>query len=201
MTIQDAKRAYVTDVATELILKKPLASVTIRDIAAASGVGEATVYRYYSTRSNLIVAVALKLQAEVGARFLDFAQGSDAYEKLSRFYGAYLKLFRVRPELYRFLSEFDAYCINSGEAELSEYQDNFDRFRETVLDIYRQGVADGTVRPHEDFELFYYATTHALLSLCKKLATERHVVRQDATFDAGEEIRTLTELILAALKN
>lgn len=201
MTIQDAKRAYVTDVATELFLQKSIAAVTIRDIAAASGVGEATVYRYYSTRSNLIVAAALKLQAEVGARFLDFAEGSNAYEKLSRFYGAYLKLFRVRPELYRFLSEFDAFCISSGEAELSEYQDNFDRFRETVLDIYRQGVSEGSIRQQEDFELFYYATTHALLSLCKKLATERHVIRQDARFEADEEIKIMTDLILAALKN
>ena len=200
MTIQDAKRAFVTDTATELFLKSSIASVTIRDVAVASGVGEATVYRYYSTRSNLIVACAVKLQAQVGAMFLDFGEDLDAYGKLARFYGAYLKLFRVRPDLYRFLSEFDAYCIASGETELEEYQDNFDRFRASMAEIYRRGVQEGSVQAVDDFDLFYQTTTHALLSLCKKLATERHIVRQDAAIDPCLEIKTLTDLILASLK-
>lgn len=200
MTMQDVKRAFVTDAATELFLQNSISSVTIRDVAGASGVGEATVYRYFQNRSNLIVACALKLQAEVGALFMDFPEISSAYEKLERFYCAYMKIFQTHPNLYRFLSEFDAYCIASGETELEEYQDNFDRFRTTVLEIYRQGVACGEVKELKDPDFFYQTTTHALLSLCKKLATERHIVRQDAAIDPCEEIRTLTDLILAALK-
>ena len=199
MTMQDAKRGFVTDAAIELFLKKPIAAVTIRDVAAASGVGEATIYRYFSNRANLLVACAVKLQAEVGREFLSPVQ-TDGLGKIAHFYGTYLAMFRVRPELYRFLSDFDAYCISEGITEMEEYQDNFDRFREAFLAFYREGVADGSVRELDDPELFYSATTHAMLSLCKKLAAESRIVRQDAAIDPGAEIKTLTRLILDSVK-
>ena len=201
MTMQEAKRAFVTATATQLFLQNSVSSVTIRDVAEASGIGEATIYRYFRNRTSLIVACAVKLQAEVGAQFMDFTREKDGFSQLSRFYGAYEKLFSRRPELYRFLSEFDAYCISSGEAELTEYQDNFDRFQSSVLEAYEKGLADGSVKGQDDPVLFYQTSTHALLSLCKKLAAERRIVRQDAVIDPNAEIRTLTELILAALKN
>ena len=65
MSVMDAKRNYVVDTATNLVLSRPLSRVTVRDVAQEAGVGEATVYRYFSTKTSLIVACALKLQGEV----------------------------------------------------------------------------------------------------------------------------------------
>ena len=62
------------------------------------------------------------------------------------------------------------------------------------------GQSDKSVRPVENIELFYYATTHAVLLLCKKLASKESVLRQDKRTDKAAEIRTLIRLILAQLK-
>ena len=45
-------------------------------------------------------------------------------------------------------------------------------------------------------DLFYYSTTHAMLSLCKKLAAEGRIVRQDDLTDKRQEVRTIIEIIL-----
>jgi len=199
MTIKDAKRNFVIDEAVKLFLEKSVSSVTIKDIAKASGLGEATIYRYFSGRDELVVACALKLQSEVEKRFFDLSETSSGYSRIEKFYNAYGETFRDEPQLYRFLSEFDAYCISEGIDCLEEYADNIDRFKEAYLLAYTEGTLEGSVRPVGDVELFYYSTTHALLSLCKKLAVEG-MIRQDRTTDKAKEIVVLTSLILSSLK-
>ena len=200
MSVMDAKRNYVIETATNLVLSRPLSRVTVRDVAQEAGVGEATVYRYFSTKTSLIVACALKLQGEVSQYFLRESKPVDGYTKLVKFYASYVDLFAFRPELYRFLYEFDAYCVEQRVKGLEEYSDNLDVFRDAYLSAYREGVADGSVRKIQNPELFYYATTHAVLSLAKKLAVEGGIVRQDQLTDQIGEIRTLNETFLYSLK-
>ena len=198
MTLLDAKRKFVIDTATDLFLERSIGAVTIRDIAAASGLGEATIYRYFSGKGELLVACALGLQEEVVKMFTVEGE-SLGFDGLERFYAAYLDTFRARPSLYRFLSEFDGYCVNGG-VDLEKYADNIDRFKEAFMDVYKRGLKDGSVKRVKDPELFYYSTAHALLSLCKKLAAEGALIRQDAALDKAAEIETLIGVILLYLK-
>ncbi len=200
MSVMDAKRNYVIETATNLVLSRPLSRVTVRDVAQEAGVGEATVYRYFSTKTSLIVACALKLQGEVSQYFLRESKPVDGYTKLVKFYASYVDLFAFRPELYRFLYEFDAFCVEQRVKGLDEYSDNLDVFRDAYLAAYREGVEDGSVRKIQNPELFYYTTTHAVLSLAKKLAVEGGIVRQDQLTDQIGEIRMLNETFLYSLR-
>ena len=200
MTLKDAKLNFVIDIATELFLERSVSSVTIKDIAKASGLGEATIYRYFSGRGELLVACALKLQERVGSIFIGGADGLSGFERIEKFYIAYLSAFRESPELYRFLYEFDAYCISEKLTGLEEYADNMDAFKDAFLSAYRDGVADGSVKEISSPELFYYSTAHALLSLCKKLAVEGALIRQDKALDKSSEIEIMISVIVSALK-
>ena len=83
---------------------------------------------------------------------------------------------------------------------LDEYSDNLDVFRDAYLAAYNDGVKDGSVREIENPELFYYTTTHAILSLAKKLAVEGGIVRQDQKTDQIGELRTLNGTFLYSLR-
>jgi len=200
MTIKDAKRNFVIDEAIRLFLEKSITSVTIKDIAKSSGIGEATIYRYFEGRGELVVACALKLQSEVEKMFLGVDASGAGYQKLERFYSAYLDVFENRPELYRFLCEFDSFYVGENASELDEYADNMDKFKEAFCKAYDEGVADGSVKRLEDVNLFYYSTTHAVLSLCKKLALEGGLIRQDRLTDKAAEVKMIIALILDSLK-
>ncbi len=200
MTMKDAKLNFVVETATELFIKNSISGVTVKDIAKECGLGEATVYRYFSGKNELIIACALKLQQKVEKIFAsgedDFSSG---FEKISRFFHTYRDIFIKKPEMYRFLSEFDAHLIGENE-NLDEYADNMDRFKDFFMAAYLEGLKDNTVREIDDIETFYYSATHSVLSLCKKLSAQGSILRQDALTDKAKEISVLTDTLLYYLK-
>ena len=199
MGIKDIRRNYILEKTIKLFCDNSIAETKIKDVAAYCNIGEATFYRYFSKKTTLIIACAIKLQEKVADYFGTDYEGR-GYDKLSRFYYRFYEIFADHREYYRFLSEFDSYCIKEG-ADLESYSDGLDVFKAYFDEAYRQGLEDGSVRKQWDLDLFYYSTTHALLSLCMKLAAEAHIVRQDDLTDKRQEIRTMIEIILQSLKN
>ena len=199
MGIKDIRRNHILDRAIKLFCTHSIAEVKIRDVAEECNIGEATFYRYFSKRSSLVVACALKLSERICELFEDDLGGS-GFDRLSRFYYRFYEIFGDHAEYYRFLSQFDAYCISEEIKDLDQYSDNLDVFKARYTAAYKDGLADGSVKEVWDMDLFYYSTTHAMLSLCKKLAAEGRIVRQDDLTDKRQEVRTVIEIILNSLK-
>ena len=172
MKLKEVKIQFITDVATDLFLKRSINEVTIKDIATAAGVGEATVYRYFERKQNIVERSALSLQKKVYEEYFNL-YGENGYEKIKCFYAGYIKVFDAHPEFYKFINEFDAYMVNETH-DLAEYS--------------------------EDAELFYYTSAHALLSLCKKLAAGRDIVKQDSLTDKADEVKELIKALLFYVK-
>lgn len=200
MTIKDVKRSFIIDSAVKLFTENSVAEVTMKDVAAKTGFGEATLYRHFSNRKTLVIACALKLEEEVYSRYFTLGEAGKGFDRLAAFYGAYLKIFDEHPEFYRFLSEFDAFCINENVGGLDEYSRNLDSFRSEFYAAYECGVKDGSVKPLGDVRLFYYSTTHAMLALCNKLASGVDIVKQDRLVNRENEIREVIGAFLGAIK-
>ena len=200
MGVKDVRKNTIVERAIKLFCQQSIMEVKIKDVADACDIGEATFYRYFSRRRALVMACALKLSERMCELFEDNQSGS-GFDRLSRFYYRFYEIFGDHAEYYRFLSEFDAYCINEELTVPEEYSDNLDIFKERFVAAYKDGLADGSVKKVWDLDLFYYSTTHAMLSLCKKLATEAYIVRQDDLTDKRQEVRLVIEVILSSLKN
>lgn len=199
MTIKDAKLNFIIDIATELFLERSIATVTVKDIADRAGVGEATVYRYFKQKQNLVCSVAEKLQKRVFLEYFAPVSGS-GYAKLEAFFGAYSRVFAEHREFYRFVGDFDAYILSENLSAGGGYSDGVDQFRNLFLAAYRQGLADGSVRKlGEDPEVFYYATAHAMLALCKNRSVDCEIVRQDGEADKQKEVDEMKRVILFSL--
>ena len=199
MSITDAKTNFILDEALALFLERSVGEVTVHDIAVRAGVGEATIYRYFSTKHNLVCAAATKLEKTILETYFDLSGASSGFDKLALFYGTYLTIFSSHREYFKFINEFDAFMLNEGKTDSTEYASGLDMFKTLFSQAYLQGLSDNSVTPVRDWETFYYATTHALLELCKKLSTAE-IVRQDKSANKEEEVKILTEMILYNLK-
>ena len=196
--IKQAAIDSVINDACELFLSRSISETTIKDVAVKAGVGEATVYRYFGSKQNLVARCALKLQKDVFENYFKLT-GDSGFERLKKFYESYPDIFKKHPEFYKFIHEFDAFTLNCAP-DLKEYSEGLDLFKEEFFAAYRLGLTDKSVKSLSDTETFYYATTHALLELCKKLSANVNIVKQDETVEKEAEIRTLVWIILCALK-
>ena len=201
MGIRDVKLEFILNTATELFMPRSIGDVTIKDIADAAGVGEATVYRYFKTKNNIVLDCALSLGKNVYKEYFDLSKGKTGYAKLEIFYNSYLNIYKKSPSYYYFIKEFDAYMCTRGEVSLLEYEKGLiDQFKVDYLQAYKLGLSDGSIKEIKNIEVFYFSTTHALLELCKKLSMKKGVLEQDKTLKKISEIKCLIKIILSSLE-
>ena len=199
MSLKDAKVNFLVDMATDLFMSRSIQEVTIRDIAISAQVGEATIYRYFGKKQELVVQAAMKLQSIVSSGYFKLDDKSNGYQKLEAFYLSYLNIFDQHRNFYKFLSEFDAYMSTENKDVLNPYEDAIDQYKSAFMKAYEQGLKDGSIKEQENIDLFYFSTTHAILELCKKLALKA-VLNQDLAIEKLGEVRCLINIVLNELK-
>ena len=199
MSLKDAKVNFLVDMATDLFMSRSIQEVTIRDIAISAQVGEATIYRYFGKKQELVVQAAMKLQGIVSSGYFQLDSKMNGYQKLEAFYLSYLDIFDHHRDFYKFLSEFDAYMSVENKDILNPYEDAIDQYKSAFMNAYEQGLKDGSVKAQENIDLFYFSTTHSILELCKKLALKA-VLNQDLAIEKLGEVRCLIDIVLNALK-
>ena len=200
MSFKDLKRDYIIDSAKKLFLAKSIGEITIKDISAVSGIGEATIYRYFTNKENLVTAVSLSLQQDIlKVQFDD--TNSSGLDNIQNFFNLFRNIFVEHREYVKFIAEFDIVYLNTIEnKENKQYSLSLDVFYDLFIKFYNQGLEDKSVKEVKDIKLYYYTSTHSLLELCKKLASSNTGLKQDKAVDRVKEIEYLISLFISVLK-
>ena len=146
MSLKDAKINFLVDIATDLFMCRSVNDVTIRDIAISAQVGEATLYRYFGNKQNVVIQAAMKIQGIVSEDFFKLEKGKTGFEKLVLFYQSYYEIFSKHPEFYKFLSEFDAYMAGEHSDAINPYENAIDSYKGFYMQAYELGLKDGLLR-------------------------------------------------------
>ena len=200
MGFKNLKTKYIVDVANKLFLERGISDVTIKDIANEAEIGEATIYRHFLKKQNIVLASALSLKERVFEGYFDLSKGKTGFEKVEIFYNSYLSIFKRSPEYFYFINEFDAYMCMEENVSLEEYEKEVNSFKSEYFDAFNEGLKDHSIRKIDSIETFYFATTHSLLELCKKLAVTRALLKQDQNNSKEKEIECLIKIILDSLR-
>ncbi|MBQ8926867.1 MAG: TetR/AcrR family transcriptional regulator [Oscillospiraceae bacterium] len=178
-------------IAAELFLEHGIESVRMTDVAERSGVGVATLYRYFGTKTGLTIASMTYLWNELRRMFSGIFESEvflsqTGLKQLTDLMRMYLVLHTAHRDFMRLLGEFDLFLIREGVAQedLYEYEASIINFYPVVEKSFRTGCEDGTVRTDVDFALFYRTYTHALMELSKKLLQGEILPSDD--FSSGE---------------
>ena len=201
MSLKDVKTNFIVDIATDLFICRSIQDVTIRDIAITAQVGEATIYRYFGKKQDLVVQSAMKLQQAVNADFFKLEKGKTGFEKVQIFYQSYLDIFNAHPEFYKFINEFDAFMGGDDSNVIDPYESVIGQYEKVYMAAYNEGLKDGSIKEQKDVRVFYFSTTHSLLELCKKLSIRKAVLNQDKTEGKSAEVQCLIDIILDAIRD
>ena len=199
MGFKDLKREYIVDSAKKLFLSSSISEITIKDISTVSGLGEATVYRYFKNKENLVIAVSLSIQQDILK--VQFNENGSGLKQIQNFFNLFRNIYVDNKNYFKFIAEFDTvYLKNIKNKENKEYSLGLDAFYEIFMKAYELGLKDGSIKENNDIKLYYYTCTHSLLELCKKLASTESELKQDKEVSKVKEIEYLISLFISVLK-
>ena len=194
--MKDAQKDFIIEEAVKLFLAKSIDEVTMSEIAKSVEIGDATLYRYFAKKQNIVVLSAIKLSKRVFDNYFNF-DGLEGVEVIRKFYSNFLNIFIDHKEFFSFINEFDAFIINESY-DNTLYEDGVNKFKEIYFNAYRNAVDKGEIREVPDADAFYYATTHVLLDLGKRLSRKGTVVSSDEHSNY-KELKIMVDVILNSL--
>lgn len=198
----EATRQRILETAFELFSQKNIESVSMGEVAKTCGVAAMTVYRYFSAKPKLVVAVATWKWAsliEDNRKYRprpDF-EGMTAAEVFDFFLDSFLRLYRDNRDMLRFNQFFNIYVQseNIDEATISPYGDLIRAFAERFHIIYEKALLDRTIRTDVPEEEMFRTTLHLMLAAVTRYAVGL-VYKPENEDDAMKELKTLKRALL-----
>ena len=199
MGFKDLKRDYIVESAKKLFLSSSISEITIKDISSVSGIGEATIYRYFNNKENLVIAVSLSIQKDILK--VQFIENGSGLSQIQNFFNLFRNIYVENKNYFKFIAEFDTvYLKNIKNKENKEYSLGLDAFLDIFMKAYELGLKDKSIKEVPNIKLYYYTCTHSLLELCKKLASSESELKQDKAVSKVAEIEYLISLFISVLK-
>lgn len=147
---RENQKEWILEVAEDLFIQKGIEQVTIGDIATASRLTRATIYKYFSNKEEMaqeIFKIVTKGWVERDKRDVWNFQGT-GYELIERFVNSHFNyLFHNRREA-SFVAEFNYLYAKewSAETAMKLFTENLEGERQHLLESIRKGQSDGSLR-------------------------------------------------------
>jgi AcrR family transcriptional regulator len=198
------KKERIIQVAAQLFLNDGLDNIRMTDIAEASGIGVASLYRYFETRTAIVIAAGTVLWKDIQLQFTDYfssVRDRTGLEMVSEQFRFMLKLYHERPDFIRFLDSFDRLVLAEKvpTSILAEYEKSILNLKDLFLSTCKTGVKDGSIRHGLDYEKLYMTAAHAMNALAEKTA-RGPILEGDDFANIDEEPSMILELLLYYLR-
>ena len=198
------RRENLMDTGFRMFSEHSIETVKLQDIATASGVGIATLYRYFGTKADLAIAIGVKLwqqyYEDVEKQFKRIGGDQlNAAEELEFFLDCFIELYRNHKDVLRFNRNFDTYVKHEGcsEEQMRPYNEAVSLFADKFHKLYLKSQNDGTLNVSFTERKFFLNLLYIMLSVAGKYA-EGLIYPSNDTSDKTEELYMLKHIILNA---
>ncbi len=196
------KQQHIMETAFTLFSEKGIGQVTMPEIADASGVGRATLFRYFNSRLDLVVAIATSKWEE----YINNRNSTVTREALEKMTGAehlkfymdgFIDLYHSHKDILRFNYDFNSFLRNEkGIPEQKQpYMKVVDELRKDFHVLYQKGMEDGTLNASISEETMFSSSFHIMLAAVTRYAIGLVYVLEQNT-DPEIELVMLENLLL-----
>lgn len=134
----------IIDAAETVIFSKGIDKATMDDIAKEAELGKATLYTYYKSKDEILLAIRARALDLLEARFKEVAQSDKkGAEKVEGFGKTYFKFAQDYPNYYSFISLFEAI---DTKIDVEKSAEHVARVNEVIVKALEEGIADGSIR-------------------------------------------------------
>ena len=182
------------EAAKKVFLAKGLLAATIDDIAADAELSKGTLYRYYRSKEEIMLAISEQATSELYVLFNKAAAGDDSgLEKVLRMIRAYYSFVLANPAYFGFIAFFESPLPVTNAGVVYETTNAIYGLFQTVM---QQGMNDGSMRTDLKAELMantLWASTYGMMQFIVSKGT--HLAEQ-----LKVDVNELFETFLASLE-
>ncbi len=197
------RRERMLETGFRLFGERGIEAVPMQAVADACGLGIATVYRYFSTKLDFVIAIGAKKWGEyfdeIEVEYVRYGgDNMNAAEELDFYLSAYLLLYREHRDVLRFNQDFNGYIAHEGAtpAQLADYLRAVEPFSRKFHRLYEKGLRDGSIHTDEPEQVMFTTTMHIMLAVCGRFA-QGVVVQSGSPEDLTQELLILKRMILS----
>ena len=198
--------AHAIECASRLFLERGIAAVKMTDIADAAGMGVATLYRHFSTKTAIAASSAIVMWSRLMETYEGLV-GTEEYValdgagRLETLLSTYCDQCVYQPGFAAFLDELDRLMLAGDVTReaIDSYTQQLGGAYHHFEEAYRLGLADGSIARETDFPLFYRSVAHALLCVASKLS-RGEVLPTDDFSHARDELTCITDMAIRSLR-
>ncbi len=203
-----ARREEILKQAFKLFAKNTIEPVQLQQIAEESGIGVATLYRYFGNKSELVIAVAANEMNKFEESMAEIykkknVEAMTGIEEFSIYLESFIFMFEKKKNILKFLSSFDSYVAHEGlnPEQMRPYYECLDLLRHRFEKMYAKAKADGTFRTEMHEQDLFYSTLYPMFSTAQKYANGILYPSGEATeMDYVASLRMLKDSIISYLK-
>ena len=192
-----SKNERILQSAFRLFAENTIEKVKLTEVAAAAGIGIASLYRYYPSKPELVMAVNTWAWTNYLAdNPLPLKDNMTGAEEFAVHLNAFLDLYRDHKDLLRFNQFFNVY-IQSEDITADKMQDYLQMIRKLEKPFAatcRKGRADGTIKTNLSETKMFSVTLHLMLATVTRYAVSL-AYHEDT--DAEAELELLKEMLLS----
>lgn len=192
--------------AMELFCDQGIEQTSVEEVAERAGVGAATIYRYYETKSGLAVEAGVAYWKKIEQEYLnvdDAAGYADmtGKEQLQYILDALVRIFEHETAFLKYLQEFDVFLFQNrvDKEKLTEYEACIMNLKPRVTDALEKGLNDGTLSFDWTPEEVCYSLAHTSFGLMKRLAWNGTMLNLDRKVSLLLQVQIALRLMLDGL--
>lgn len=199
--IKNQKMEEVINTALEVFCRQGIDNTKMTDIAEAAEIGIASLYRYFKTKPEIAIEAACRLWQDTIKALTELSnaklqQARNGREQVEEIFQLFLELFHNHQSFLKFIDEFDRYIIKEQvpQEKLKKYEKSIIDLEIVMMNAIERGRADGTIRKDFDAEVYYFSTTHTLMTLCQKLLLRGRMLESDDIIQGEQQIQMVIDM-------
>ena len=200
------RRARLLEAAFRLMSARSIEAVKLTEIAEAAGLGIVTLYRYFTTKPDLVIELGVvlwkKYYVEVEKAYA--ARGGaamNAAEEMEFFIDSIIELYRSHKDVLKFNRNFDTYVKHQEctAEQMRPYNEAVEVFAHKFHTVYRKAQEDGTLDIRVSEKRLFVGTLYTVLSVAGKFA-EGLVYPSEDHHNMLDELLMIKQMILGSLR-
>lgn len=196
------KREIVIETAFKLFAENKIEPVTMTVVADNCNMGVASIYRYFGTKKELVIAVAAKKWREYYSELQKYYKELNvdkmtAAQELEFYIDRYIDLYNENNDLLNFNANFGIYIgsEDTTKDEMMPYNSIIDKFVNRFHMLYKKAQDDKTIRTDISERSILYNIMYTMMSALSKYSTNIiHSADQDRNYE--KEICQLKDMYL-----